>query len=129
VEYEPVPAEDEEIANTVIGAAIEVHRRLGRGFLESIYRKALAHELSLRAIAVEQEKPILVPYKDIMISGHRLDLLAGSRIVVELKHVDEFAPVHQAQVISYLKATGLRLGLLINFKTAVLRDGIKRVVL
>jgi GxxExxY protein len=126
--YEPIPAQDEEIAKAVIGAAIEVHRRLGPGFLESIYRKALAHELSLRQVMVEQEKEIMVPYKDIQIAGQRLDLLAGRRVIVELKCVEEFAPIHPAQLLSYLKATGLRLGLLVNFKTEMLKDGIKRIV-
>ena len=129
MKYEPIPAQDEEIAKAAIGAAIEVHRALGPGFLESIYRKALAYELSLRGLAVEQEKEIVVPYKDIQISGQRLDLLVGGRVLVELKCVEEFAPIHQAQLISYLKATGLRLGLLINFKVSILKNGIKRIVL
>ena len=128
MKYEPIPAHDEQIARTVIGAAIEVHRELGPGFLESIYRKALAYELSLQGVAVEQEKEIVVPYKDIQIPGQRLDLLVGGRVVVELKCAEEFAPIHRAQLISYLKATGLRLGLLINFKVSVLKEGIKRIV-
>lgn len=128
MKYEPIPAQDEEIAKSLIGAAIEVHRELGPGFLESIYRKALAYELSLRGIAVEQEKEIVVPYKDIQIAGQRLDLLVGGRLIVELKCVEELAPIHQAQLLSYLKATKLRLGLLINFKTQMLKDGIKRMV-
>jgi GxxExxY protein len=129
MKYEPIPAQDEEIAKAAIGAAIEVHRELGPGFLESIYRKALAYELSLQGVAVEQEKEIVVPYKDIQIAGQRLDLLVGGRVIVELKCVEDFAPIHQAQLISYLKATGLRLGLLINFKVSVLKNGIKRIVL
>jgi GxxExxY protein len=128
MEYEPIPRQDEEIAKAVIGAAIEVHRELGPGFLESIYRRALAYELSSRRIVAEQEREIAVPYKDIQIAGQRLDLLASGRVIVELKCVEEFAPIHQAQLISYLKATGLRLGLLMNFKAAVLKDGIKRIV-
>ncbi len=128
MKYEPIPQQDEELAKTVIGAAIEVHRHLGPGFLESIYRKALAYELSLRGLAVEQEKEIAVPYKDIQIPGQRLDLLVGGRLIVELKCVDEFAPIHEAQLLSYLKATRLRLGLLINFKTQLVKDGIKRLV-
>ena len=128
VAHQPIPAHDEELAHTVIGAAIEVHRILGPGFLESISRKALAYELSRQGISVEQEKEILVPYKDIRIPGQRLDLLVGNRIIVELKCVEDFAPIHQAQLISYLKATGLRLGLLINFKVPMLKNGIKRIV-
>lgn len=126
--HEPIPQRDEETAKAIIGAAIEVHRELGPGFLESIYRKALAYELSLRGLAVEQEKEITVPYKDIQIPGQRLDLLVGGCLIVELKCVEEFATIHQAQLLSYLKATGLRLGLLINFKTQLLKDGIKRIV-
>lgn len=128
MEYPPIPTADEEIANRVIGAAIDVHRELGPGFLESIYRRALAFELSLRAFEVEQEKDITVPYKTIRIPGQRLDLLVGGRVIVELKCVEDFAPIHQAQLLSYLKATDLRLGLLVNFKAQMLRDGIKRVV-
>lgn len=126
--FEPIPEQDEVLAKKAIGAAIEVHRELGPGFLESIYRKAMAYELSLQGLQVEEEQEILVPYKDIRISGQRLDLRVGGRMIVELKCVDEFAPIHQAQLISYLKATGLRLGLLINFKTQMVKDGIKRVV-
>jgi GxxExxY protein len=126
--YEPIPERDEETAKVVIGAAIEVHRHLGPGFIEYVHRKALAYELSLRGLDVEQEKQILVPYKEIQIAGQRLDLLVGGRLIVELKCVEEFAPIHQAQLLSYLKATRLRLGLLLNFKTQVLKDGIKRIV-
>ena len=127
-EFEPIPEQDEALAKKIIGAAIEVHRELGPGFLESIYRKAMAYELSSQRIQVEEEKEILVPYKDIQIPGQRLDLRVGGRIIVELKCVEEFAPIHQAQLISYLKATGLRLGLLINFKNQRVKDGIKRIV-
>ena len=126
--YDSIPPEDEELARKVIGAAIEVHRLLGPGFIESIYRRALCHELSLLGIPYEQEKPILVPYKDIRIPGQKLDILVSSRIILELKTVEEFAPIHLALLISYLKATGLRLGFLINFKTEVLKNGLKRVV-
>ena len=126
--FAAIPEGDEALEKEAIGAAIEVHRELGPGFLERIYRKALVYELSLRGIDAEQEQDILVPYKDIEIEGQRLDVLVGGRVIVELKCVEEFAPIHQAQIISYLKATGLRLGLLINFKTQLLKDGIKRIV-
>ena len=126
--HEPIPAEDEEIAHQIIGAAIEVHRLLGPGFLESVYEKALLYELQLRGLKVERQKDILVPYKDIQIEGQRLDLLVGGRVIVELKAVEAIAPIHQAQLLSYLKATKLRLGLLINFNVPVLKDGIKRLV-
>jgi GxxExxY protein len=128
VEHDPIPSKDEELARQLIGAAIEVHRTLGPGFLESIYRRALRHELSILAIPFEYEKKILVPYKEIKIPGQRLDIVVAGRIILEVKTVEIFAPIHQAQLISYLKATGLRLGFLINFNTQVLKNGIKRVV-
>jgi GxxExxY protein len=112
----------------VIGAAIEVHRILGPGFLESVYRKALGHELTLLGIPFEYEKELLVPYKDIQIPGQRYDILVTGRILLELKTVEAIAPIHQAQLLSYLKATGRRLGFVINFKVLVLKDGIKRLV-
>jgi GxxExxY protein len=128
VNYDPIPEKDEELANTIIGAAIEVHRMLGPGFLESIYERALCHELALREVAFERQKELIVRYKDLDIPGQRLDLLVGGRVIVDLKTVETFAPIHQAQILSYLKSTGLRLGLLINFKVQILKDGIKRVV-
>ncbi len=126
--YAPIPAEDEDLARRVIGAAIEVHRVLGPGFLESIYQRALDYELTSCGLHVGREQEILVPYKDIQIEGQRLDLLVGNRVIVELKTVDVIAPIHQAQLLSYLKATGLRLGLLLNFKVPRLVDGIQRLV-
>lgn len=126
--FEPIPAEDERIAHEVIGAAIEVHRILGPGFLEKVYERALVHELSLRGIAVQPQKEIYVLYKDILIPGQQLDILVCDRIILELKAVDHLAPIHEAQLISYLKATGLRLGLLINFNVRMLKEGIKRMV-
>jgi GxxExxY protein len=126
--YEPIPPEDEELAHKIIGAAIEVHRCLGPGFLESVYERALCHELNLRGVTFERQKELIVPYKDIEITGQRLDLLVGGRVITELKTVEVIAPIHQAQLLSYLKATGLRLGLIINFKVLVLKDGIKRIV-
>jgi len=126
--FDPIPAEDEELAHTTIGAAIEVHRLLGPGFLESIYERALCDELALRGVAFERQKELTVRYKDLDIPGQRLDLLVGRRVITDLKTVETLAPIHQAQVLSYLKTTGLRLGLLINFKVQILKDGIKRVV-
>jgi GxxExxY protein len=126
--FEPIPVEDEELAHRIIGAAIEVHRLPGPGFLESVYEKAIFHELQLRGLKVEKQKEILVPYKDIQIEGQRLDLLVGGRVIVELKAVEAIAPIHQAQLLSYLKATNLRLGLLINFNVPTLKSGFKRMV-
>jgi GxxExxY protein len=126
--YDPIPAEDEELAHKIIGAAIEVHRLLGPGFIESVYECALCHELALRGVPCEQQVRLVVPYKDIEITGQRLDVLVGGRVIVDLKAVEAIAPIHQAKLLSYLKTTGLRLGLIINFKVLVLKDGIKRVV-
>ncbi len=88
----------------------------------------MEYELTASGLSVEREKEILVPYKEIRIPGQRLDLLVNSRIIVELKAVESLAPIHEAQLISYLKATGLRLGLLINFRVPLLKDGIRRIV-
>jgi GxxExxY protein len=126
--YEPIPPEDEELAHQIIGAAIEVHRLLGPGFLESVYERALCHELTLRGVTFERQKDLFVPYKDIEIAGQRLDLLVGGRVIAELKAVETIAPIHQAILLSYLKAMRLRLGLIINFRMLVLKDGIKRIV-
>jgi GxxExxY protein len=126
--WDPIDAKDEELAYRIIGAAIEVHRHLGPGFLESIYQKAMDHELGRSAIPFERQKPITVPYKEIEIAGQQLDLLVGGRIVVELKAVESIAPIHEAQLISYLKATRPRLGLLINFRVPILKEGIRRIV-
>lgn len=126
---EPGKAVD-TLATKVIGAAIEVHRILGPGFLESVYEHALCVELGLRQIAFVSQSPVSVQYKGQPVGESRLDLLVADKLIVELKAVDALAPIHSAQVISYLKATGLVLGLLLNFNVPVLKQGgIKRVVL
>ncbi len=117
------------LASAVIGAAIEVHRILGPGYLESVYEEAVAIELQQRSIMFERQKPIGVEYKGNAIGEGRLDLLVGGRLVVELKAVDALAPIHTAQVMSYLKTLALPLGLLINFNVPLLKQGIKRVIL
>lgn len=116
------------LAHDVIGAAIEVHRQLGAGFLESIYEGALCTELELRGIRFANQVPVNVLYKGRYIGESRLDLLVDNRLVVELKAVEVLHPVFTAQVISYLKAMGLPLGLLINFNVPVLKQGIRRIV-
>jgi GxxExxY protein len=116
-------------ANAVIGAALEVHRVLGPGFLESVYEEAMAVELGLRQIRFERQKPIGVLYKGCPIGEGRLDFFVQDSLVVELKAAEKLLPIHQAQVMSYLKATGYRLGLLINFHERLLREGVRRVVL
>jgi GxxExxY protein len=125
---EPEPYVD-AVAKGVIGAAIEVHRALGPGFLESVYESALCLELDLRGIPYARQHPITVAYKGRNVGEGRVDLLVADCLTVELKAVDLVAPIHIAQVMSYLKATGSQLGLLINFNVPLLKDGIKRVVL
>ena len=120
--------ETEALARAVIGAAIEVHRILGPGLPESVYRRAVSHELDLRRIPHECEAPVPVVYKGKHVGKGSMDILVGKRLVVELKTVILLNDVHRAQVIAYLQATGHRLGLLINFNVAILKDGIKRVV-
>jgi GxxExxY protein len=118
----------DELAHAVIGAAIEVHRQLGPGFLESIYEEALCVELEARQIPFERQKEISVLYKDRPIGQQRIDLLVGESLIVELKACEALAEIHKAQVISYLKATHLSLGLLINFNVPVLKNGIQRII-
>jgi len=121
--------EIDRLAHDVIGAALEVHRALGPGFLESVYEEALCRELTLQNIPYQCQHPIAVLYKGHGVGEGRIDMLVGGALVVELKAVEELLPIHSAQVISYLKATNNHLGLLINFNTPVLKDGIKRVIL
>lgn len=116
------------LAHAVIGAAIEVHRLLGPGFLEEVYEEALELELRLRGIPAQRQKRFQLHYKGAYVGEGKLDFLVGDQLVVELKAVTAFAPIHRAKVISYLRATGLRLGLLINFNVPVLKDGIQRIV-
>jgi GxxExxY protein len=116
-------------AQTVIGTAIEVHRHLGAGYLENLYEEALSIELGLRQIPFERQKPVPVNHKGHAIGEGRVDLVLDDELLVELKAVEALAPIHKAQVISYLKATDCHLGLLINFNVPVLKNGIQRVVL
>ena len=119
-----------EITHAVIGAAIEVHRQLGPGLLESAYRECLCRELVLRGIPFEREKPLPLEYKGIHLEcGYRMDLLVAGSVVVEIKSVEALARVHDAQLLTYLRLGGWRVGLLINFNVAVLKTGIHRRVL
>ena len=121
---------DNELTHAIIGAAIEVHKNLGPGLLESTYEECLSHELSLRNFRFERQKPIPVVYKQTKLEcGYRIDLLVESKVVVELKSVEGFAPIHEAIVLTYLRLAGHRLGLLINFNVPTLKDGIRRFVL
>jgi GxxExxY protein len=119
----------DELARQVIGAAIEVHRELGPGYLESLYEEALCVELEWRGISFVQQPIIGVTYKGRGVGRGRLDLLVANILLVELKAVETILPIHKAQVISYLKSTKLHLGLLINFNVPLLRDGLHRIIL
>jgi GxxExxY protein len=125
----PLPDFTERVIEQVIGCAIEVHRHLGPGFLESIYRRALAYELEERELFVERERAIAVTYKKLRMTGQRVDLIVANAVIVEVKAVATLAPVFEAQVMSYLKTTGLNAGLLINFNARLLREGLRRIVL
>jgi len=119
-----------EITGAIIGAAIEVHRQLGPGLLESAYLECLCRELILRRIPFEREKPLPLEYKGVHLQcGFRLDLLVAGSVVVEIKSVEALAPVHDAQLLTYLRLGGWRIGLLINFNVAVLKNGIHRKIL
>ena len=121
---------EQELTGEIIGAAIEVHRALGPGLLESAYQRCLERELGLRGVDFQREKPLPVSYKGIQLDcGYRLDLLVEERVVVELKAVDVVAPVHEAQLLTYLRLSGCKVGLLINFNVPVLTKGITRRVL
>ena len=116
----------DELTERIIGAAVEVHRHLGSGLLESIYEDALAHEFVLRGLRSEKQVPVDVLYKDIRIQGQRLDLLVEAQVIVEVKSLKVIPEVAPAQVLSYLKATGLKRALLINFGESKLVNGIRR---
>jgi len=122
-------AEEDPLTGQIIGAAIEVHRFFGPGLLESIYEKALTHELELRGLSVLCQQAVPVRYKGKTLEDFRFDLLVGGEVIVELKTVDALIAVHTAQLLTYLKLTGLKRGLLINFKVERLVDGVKRVSL
>ncbi len=119
--------DDNELTDLVIGAAIEVHRELGAGFLESTYQKAMVIELRLRDLSFQTEAPVELFYKDESIGDGKIDILVEGRLVVELKAVSRLVDAHKSQVITYLKATGNRLGLLVNFHEDRVVDGIKRI--
>ena len=117
------------LSKKIIGAAIEVHKQLGPGLLESVYEECLAFELERSGVKYERQKKVPVHYKDVSLDcGFRLDLLVEDLVIVELKTVEKIQPIHEAQLLTYLKLTGCRLGLLMNFYVLQLKDGIRRVV-
>jgi GxxExxY protein len=117
------------ISNQVIGAAIEVHRNLGPGLLESAYEECLCQELGLRGLSFERQKPMPIVYKNIEIeNSYRLDMVVEGKIIIEVKAAANLLPIHDAQLLTYLRLSNLWLGLLINFNVIVLRDGIRRII-
>ncbi len=120
---------ENELTQQIIGAAIEVHRGMGPGLLESAYEECLCHELTLRGIPFERQVALPVEYKGVKLDcGYRLDLLVANAVVVELKAVERIEAIHEAQLLTYLKLGGWTVGLLINFNVPILKNGIKRIV-
>jgi GxxExxY protein len=124
----PAPQANDPLTEKIIGFAIEVHRHLGPGLLESAYEECLCYELSQSGFSLARQVPLPVVYKSVRLDcGYRLDVVVEKRVIVELKSVERLMPVHEAQVITYLKLSGIPTGLLLNFNTPVLRDGIRRL--
>ncbi|HLF88820.1 MAG TPA: GxxExxY protein [Anaerolineales bacterium] len=120
---------EEKLTEKMIGAAIEVHKALGPGLLESVYQTCLAREFALQGITFEQEKALPVEYKGVRLeSGLRMDFVVAEKVVVELKAVERLLPIHEAQLLTYLKLSGYQIGLLINFNVVLLKDGLVRRV-
>jgi len=118
-----------KLTRDVIGAAIEVHKALGPGLLESAYEECLCHELKLRKIFYERQKELAIEYKGIKLDcGYRLDIVVASKLILELKSCNNLEPIHKAQLLTYLKLTGIKIGLLINFNVPILKQGIKRII-
>jgi GxxExxY protein len=118
-----------QLSSKIIGAAIEVHKGLGPGLLESAYEKCLCHELKLRGLSFASQKPLSLIFKgEKMDCGYQLDIVVENTIILELKSCEKIEPIHKAQLLTYLKLSGLKLGLLLNFNMPVMRDGIVRIV-
>ena len=127
--FEPIPDETEQIVTNLVDAAFKVHRALGPGLLESVYEVCLCHELAKREIPFRRQLNMPVVYDGIRLeSGYRLDLLVSEAVIVEIKSVEDITPLHEAQLLTYLKLTGKRIGLLLNFNTPTLKDGFKRLI-
>ncbi|RCX33399.1 GxxExxY protein [Thioalbus denitrificans] len=122
--------EFDALSRRVIGCALEVHKELGPGLLESAYERCLAYELAQRGLAFAQKQEVAIRYKSLLLDcAYRVDLIVGSSLIVELKSVERLMPIHEAQLLSYMKATSIGTGLLINFNVPLLRQGIRRRVL
>ncbi|MBT3421417.1 MAG: GxxExxY protein [Bacteroidetes bacterium] len=120
---------ENEISKLIIGKSIEIHRSLGPGLLESAYQECLFYELVTEGLKVEKEKPMPIVYKEVKLDhGYRLDLLVENKVVIEIKSIESFTDVHTAQVLTYLKLGGYKLGLLINFNVPLLKNGLKRII-
>ena len=120
---------ENEISSKIIGACIEVHKQLGPGLLESTYEVCLAHELKLIGLDLQQQIALPVVYKGIKLNaGYRIDMIVENKVIIEIKSVDALAPIHTAQILTYLKLKEIKLGLLINFNSVKLVDGLKRIV-
>jgi GxxExxY protein len=118
-----------KITETIISGAINVHRTLGPGLLESAYEACMVFELAQAGLKVEQQKPLPIVYREVKLEcGYRLDLMIENEVIIEVKSIEKLMPIHQAQLLSYLKLSECKVGLLINFNVKVLKDGIKRVV-
>ncbi len=121
--------DENELSNKIVGAAIEVHRSLGPGLLESTYEECLCHELSLEQIPFERQAVLPVVYKGNQLDcGYRVDIIVDKKVILELKSVAELLPIHKAQLLTYLKLSGIKLGLLLNFNVMLMKDGINRFV-
>jgi GxxExxY protein len=122
-------SESENLVTRIIGCALQVHRSLGPGYLEAVYHDAMAVELEARDLPFERECFTPIRYRDRLLRGHKLDLVVAGKVVVELKAVERLQLIHTSQVVAYLRASGLRVGLLMNFNTPVLKSALKRIVL
>jgi GxxExxY protein len=127
--HDPISARAEEVATAVVDAAVKVHRALGPGLLESVYEACLCYELSKRGIPYQRQVSLPVRYEEVFIeTGFRLDVLVDECVIVELKSIEAIAPIHEAQLLTYLKLANLRLGFILNFNVPLMKQGIKRMV-
>ncbi len=120
---------DRDLTHQIIGAAIEVHREMGPGLLENVYEECLCYELSAKGLSFERQKPIPVVYRGVKLDcGYRADIVVCNRVIIEIKAIAAIAPIHDAVVLTYLRLSGCKIGLLINFHSPVLKDGVRRYV-
>jgi GxxExxY protein len=118
-----------QLSSKIIGAAIEVHKTLGPGLLESAYEECLCHELGIQGLLFEKQKPLSIDYKGKKLDcGYRLDIIVEKAVIIELKSCEKIEPIHKAQLLTYLKLSGINLGLILNFNVSLMRDGIVRIV-